>query len=53
MLKAATVMVDKQIRLLAVLDEGQQLLGILSEAYATRRYAEELEKNRRDLVGGE
>ena len=38
---------------LAVLDEGQQLLGVLSEAYATRRYAEELEKNRRDLVGGE
>jgi CIC family chloride channel protein len=38
---------------LAVLDEAQQLLGVLSEAYATRRYAEELEKNRRDLVGGE
>ncbi len=38
---------------LAVLDEGQQVLGVLSEAYATRRYAEELEKNRRDLIGGE
>ena len=38
---------------LAVLDEAQQVLGVLSEAYATRRYAEELEKNRRDLVGGE
>jgi CIC family chloride channel protein len=38
---------------LAVLDENQQLLGLLSEAYATRRYAEELEKNRRDLIGGE
>ncbi|MFI4934265.1 MAG: chloride channel protein [Caulobacterales bacterium] len=38
---------------LAVLDEQRQVLGVLSEAYATRRYAEELEKNRRDLVGGD
>ncbi len=38
---------------LAVLDEDNQVLGVLTEAYATRRYAEELEKNRRDLVGGE
>jgi len=38
---------------LAVLDESGDVLGILSEAYATRRYAEELEKARRDLVGRE
>ena len=38
---------------LAVLDDKRQVLGMLSEAYATRRYAEELEKNRRDLVGGD
>jgi CIC family chloride channel protein len=38
---------------LAVLDDDNQVLGLLTEAYATRRYAEELEKNRRDLVGGE
>ena len=38
---------------LAVLDDGQQLLGVLSEAYATRRYAEELETARRDLTGGD
>jgi CIC family chloride channel protein len=38
---------------LAVLDEGGRPLGIVSEAYATRRYAEELEKARRDLVGGD
>jgi len=38
---------------LAVLGEDQQVLGVLSETYATRRYAEELEKNRRDLIGGE
>jgi CIC family chloride channel protein len=38
---------------LAVLDPNRTLLGVLTEAYATRRYAEELEKNRRDLVGGE
>jgi CIC family chloride channel protein len=38
---------------LAVLDAGGRLLGLLSETYATRRYAEELEKARRDLTGGE
>jgi CIC family chloride channel protein len=38
---------------LAVLGEDRAVLGLLSEAYATRRYAEELEKARRDLVGGE
>ncbi|MHB8529115.1 MAG: chloride channel protein [Caulobacteraceae bacterium] len=38
---------------LAVTDERGDVLGVLSEAYATRRYAEELEKVRRDLVGGE
>jgi CIC family chloride channel protein len=38
---------------LAVLDDRGDVLGVVSEAYATRRYAEELEKARRDLVGGE
>jgi CIC family chloride channel protein len=38
---------------LAVLGDDRHVLGVLSEAYATRRYAEELEKNRRDLTGGE
>jgi CIC family chloride channel protein len=38
---------------LAVLGDDGAVLGTLSEAYATRRYAEELEKARRDLVGGE
>jgi len=38
---------------LVVLGPEQQVLGVLSESYATRRYAEELEKNRRDLIGGE
>ncbi|HEY3798404.1 MAG TPA: chloride channel protein [Caulobacteraceae bacterium] len=38
---------------LAVLDDKRELLGVLSESYATRRYAEELEKNRRDLTGGD
>jgi CIC family chloride channel protein len=38
---------------LAVLNDKSEVLGVLSEAYATRRYAEELEKNRRDLVGGD
>jgi chloride channel protein, CIC family len=38
---------------LAVLDDQSRPLGVLSEAHATRRYAEELEKARQDLVGGE
>ena len=38
---------------LAVLDDNRAVLGTLTEAHATRRYAEELEKNRRDLVGGD
>jgi CIC family chloride channel protein len=38
---------------LAVLDDRKDVLGVLTEHYATRRYAEELEKARRDLVGGE
>jgi CIC family chloride channel protein len=36
---------------LAVVDGGGAPLGLLSEAYATRRYADELEKARRDLIG--
>ena len=38
---------------LVVLDDDGHPLGVLSEAYATRRYAEELEKARRDLTGGD
>ncbi|HEY2481028.1 MAG TPA: chloride channel protein [Caulobacteraceae bacterium] len=37
---------------LAVLNEDREVLGVVSEAYATRRYAEELEKARQELVGG-
>ena len=36
---------------LAVVEEDGHVLGIVSEGYATRRYAEELEKNRRELTG--
>jgi CIC family chloride channel protein len=38
---------------LAVLDADRRLLGLLSEAHATRRYAHELERARRDLTGEE
>jgi CIC family chloride channel protein len=38
---------------LAVLDPEGRPLGVLTEAFATRRYAEELETARRDLTGGE
>ncbi len=36
---------------LAVIDVNREVIGILSEAYATRRYAEELDKARRELTG--
>jgi CIC family chloride channel protein len=36
---------------LAVVDGDGRLLGMVSEAFATRRYAEELEKVRRELTG--
>ena len=36
---------------LAVVDAAGAPLGMVSEAYATRRYADELEKARRDLIG--
>ncbi len=44
---------DTETDELAVLDADRAVLGLLSEAHATRRYAEELEKARRDLVGSE
>ena len=36
---------------LVVLDADRRPLGVVSEAFATRRYADELEKARRDLTG--
>ena len=36
---------------LAVADEDGRVLGLVSERYVTRRYAEELEKARKDLTG--
>ncbi len=36
---------------LAVLDEYRMVLGILSESFVRRRYAEELEKSQRELFG--
>jgi CIC family chloride channel protein len=36
---------------LAVVDPAGVALGMVSEAFATRRYADELEKARRDLIG--
>jgi CIC family chloride channel protein len=34
-----------------VVEEDGRVLGLVSEGFATRRYAEELEKNRRELTG--
>jgi CIC family chloride channel protein len=36
---------------LAIVDDRSQVLGILTEAYVRRRYAEELEKAQREMFG--
>lgn len=36
---------------LAVLDGDRRVLGIPSESYVRRRYAQELEKSQRELFG--
>ncbi|RST31744.1 chloride channel protein [Sphingomonas ginkgonis] len=36
---------------LAVLDSGRKVLGLISETFVRRRYAEELEKSQRELFG--
>ncbi len=36
---------------LAVVDAGGEVIGLITEAHVTRRYAEELEKARRELTG--
>jgi chloride channel protein, CIC family len=36
---------------LAVVDEGMQVLGTVSDSFVRRRYAQELEKAQRDLFG--
>lgn len=36
---------------LAVVDKTGRVMGLLSERYVLRRYAEELERIRRDLAG--
>lgn len=36
---------------LAVVDEHGEVIGLITEAHVTRRYAEELEKARRELTG--
>jgi chloride channel protein, CIC family len=52
--KMAMAMFDRtEIETLAVVDnaDDKQVIGILTEAYATRRYAEELDKASRGLMG--
>ena len=36
---------------LAVLDEQRHVLGVLSERFVRKRYAEELERQQRELLG--
>ncbi len=43
---------ETETEALAVVDPAtQQVLGLLSESYALRRYSEELDRTRRDLIG--
>jgi chloride channel protein, CIC family len=51
--EAAAVFETAAADALAVVDdpERRQVLGILTEAHALRRYSEELDQRRRELVG--
>jgi CIC family chloride channel protein len=52
--KQAMAMFDKvEAEALAVVDspENRKVLGLLNETFAVRRYAEELDQSRRDLIG--
>ena len=54
--KTAMSLFDRaEAETLAVVDnaEDRRVVGLLTEAYATRRYAEELDKASRGLVGGD
>ena len=44
---------DAESEALAVVEEGdtRKVIGLLTEAHALRRYAEELDQARRDLIG--
>ena len=52
---AVTVFAQAEADALAVITDParRQVLGLLTEAHALRRYAEELDRRRRDLVGGD
>ena len=51
--EAAAVFERAEADALAVVDgpEGRKVLGLLTEAHALRRYAEELDRRRRELAG--
>ncbi len=51
--QALTVFDRAEAEVLAVVDspQGGKVLGLLNESFAVRRYAEELDQSRRDLVG--
>ena len=55
-IKEAVLAFDRaEAEALAVVDsyDDRRVIGLLSEAYALRRYAAELERRRKELVGDE
>jgi chloride channel protein, CIC family len=55
-IKEAVLAFDRaEAEALAVVDSYRErrVIGLLTEAYALRRYAAELERRRRELIGGE
>ena len=51
--KDAMAVFDRsEVETLAVIDADRQVLGVLTEAYAVRRYAAELDQASRGVVGG-
>jgi chloride channel protein, CIC family len=50
--REAAAMFDRaEAEALAVVDPQKQVVGLLTEAYVLRRYAEESEQRRRDALG--
>jgi chloride channel protein, CIC family len=51
--EAVTIFENSEAEALAVIQspDNRRVIGLLTEAYALRRYSEELERRRRELVG--
>ncbi len=49
--EAARMFEKAEAEALAVIDANRRVVGLLTEAYVLRRYADELERRRREILG--